>query len=192
MLFKLKANNLNKDSTIIIEKQNNSSSLENIFSINNNSTAIKKNLILGTIIDYNWKTISPFFISFKKAGFNNCDCVMFVYKLQQETINKIKSFDVRVIHIQTLRNTRRNNIRHKFYEDFLRNNFDKYNLVLTIDVRDSIFQKDIFKYYENNKSILVLAHEDNNLSSPVNKKWFIDAFGKNIHKTIENERIICA
>ena len=54
------------------------------------------------------------------------------------------------------------------------------------------FQKDIFKYYENNKSILVFALEDENFSSRVNKNWFIDAFGKNIHKTIENERIICA
>ena len=105
MLFKLKANNLNKDSTIIIENQNNSSFLENIFSINNNSTIMKKNLILGAIMNYNWKTITPFFISFKNAGFNNCDCVMFVYNLQQETINKIKSFDVRVIQIQTLINT---------------------------------------------------------------------------------------
>ena len=84
ILFKLKSNYLNKDSTIIIENQINSSFLENIFSknnTNNNSTVMKKNLILGTIMNNNWKTISPFFISFKKAGFNNCGCVMFVYNL---------------------------------------------------------------------------------------------------------------
>jgi len=181
LLIKLKAKDINKDSNLIIKKKDNI-----------NSNYKKKNLILGTIVNYDWKTISPFFISFKKAGFNNCDCIMFANKIEQKIINKIKSFDVKIIQKQRILNVRINNYRYKLYEDFLRNNSDKYHLVLIIDVRDSIFQKDIFKYYENNKSILVLSLEDENLSTIINKSWFIDAFGVNIHKTIENERIICS
>ena len=50
----------------------------------------------------------------------------------------------------------------------------------------------IKRYYENNKSILVLALEDDNLSEGVNKNRIIEAFGENVYKTIENETIICS
>jgi len=192
MLIKLKANNINKETTLIIENQNNNSFLENILPITNNLTIKKKNLILGVIKNYGWNIIYPFFISFKKAGFNNCECVMFIGQIEQETINKISSFGVKVIQIERHIDARINSFRYKLYEDFLRNNPDKYNLVLTIDVRDSFFQKDIFKYYENYKSYLVLVIEDGYLSEIVNKGWIIDAFDKNIYKIIKNERIICS
>ena len=71
---------------------------------------------------------------------------MFVENLTQETINKMESYNVTIIKIQRTIKALIINYRHKLYEDFLRNNTDKYNLVLSIDVRDSFFQKDIFKY----------------------------------------------
>ena len=172
MIFKFKTNNINDNS-------------------NNNLTIIKKNLVLGIILNFDWKTISPFFISFQKVHFNNCDCVMFVENLAQETINKLVSFNVTIIKIQRIIKARIVNYRHKLYEDFLRNNTDKYNLVLYIDVRDSFFQKDIFKYYENIKSFLSFAIEDDYLSEISNKDWIIDAFGYNVYNDIKNERIIC-
>ena len=172
MIFKFKTNNINDNS-------------------NNNLTIIKKNLVLGLILNFDWKTISPFFISFQKVHFNNCDCVMFVENLAQETINKLVSFNVTIIKIQRIIKARIVNYRHKLYEDFLRNNTDKYNLVLYIDVRDSFFQKDIFKYYENIKSFLSFAIEDDYLSEISNKDWIIDAFGYNVYNDIKNERIIC-
>jgi len=139
ILIRLKANNINNDSILINENPNNNSFFENNFSINNNSPIKKKNLILGVIEYYSWGTIYPFFVSLQKAGFNNCDCVMFVDRIGQETINKLKSFDVKVIQIESSIYTKIINYRFKLYEDYLRNNLDKYNLVLTIDVRDSCF-----------------------------------------------------
>ena len=72
-------------------------------SFNKNLTITKKNVInqkgntlLGVILNYDWKIIAPFFISFKKARFNNCDCVMFVENLTQETINKMESYNVTI------------------------------------------------------------------------------------------------
>lgn len=121
----------------------------NANNINNNSNKnlliTKKNVILGVIINYNWAKIAPFFISFKEARFKNCDCVMFVEGLSQNTINKIESFNVKIIKIKRTIKARVINYRHKLYEEFLRNNIDKYRLVLSIDVRDSFFQKDIFE-----------------------------------------------
>ena len=112
---------------------------------NNNLIKQKKNLILSVIVNYDWKKISPFFISFKKAHFNNCDCIIFIKNLKQETINKIKFFNVKIIKMQSSIKSRIINYRWKLYEDYLRNNTDKYKFVLCIDVRDSFFQKDIFK-----------------------------------------------
>ena len=172
IIFKFNANNINN-------------------SFNKNLTITKKNVILGVILNYDWKKIAPFFISFKKAHFNNCDCVMFVENLTQETINKIESFNVTIIKIQRTNKALIINYRHKLYEDFLRNNTDKYNLVLSIDVRDSFFQKDIFKYYENNKTFLSFAIEDECISQNINKEWTINAFGYNVYNAIKHERIIC-
>jgi hypothetical protein len=116
---------------------------------------------------------------------------MFVKNLTQKTINKIKYFNVKIIKIQEPINNRIVNYRFKLYEDFLRNNRDKYKLVLFIDVRDSFFQKDIFKYYENIKSFLSLSLEDGYLSHFLNKRWIMKSFGSKIYNRIKHERIIC-
>lgn len=160
-------------------------------SYNNNLNITKNNLILGSIIDYDWKVLAPFFISFKRVHFNNCDCVMFVENITQETINKMESFNAKIIKIPKRIKSLIINYRHKLYVDFLKNNTDKYNLVLSIDVRDSFFQKDIFKYYEGNKSFLSFAIEDGTLSGNPNNKWIIDAFGKDVYNAIKHERVIC-
>jgi hypothetical protein len=187
MILKFKENTINNDSNFVFENKNYSFN-----KILNNLALKKKNLIIGVIKNYKWEVVAPFFTSFKKVGFDNCDCVIFVENITQEIINKIKNFDVRVIKIKGIIEANIINYRYKLYEDFLKNNPDKYNLVLAIDIRDSIFQKDIFKYYENNKSFLVLAIEDDYLTHPINKMWIIEAFGNNIYKIIENERIVCS
>ena len=187
MILKFKANNNSKDSILSFKKYNYS-----LDEISNNSTIKKKNLILGVIKQYKWEVVAPFFISFKKAGFNNCDCVIFVEDITNETINIIKNFNVTVIKIKKIIQANIINYRYKLYEDYLRNNLDKYKLVLAIDIRDSFFQEDIFKYYQNNKSFLLLTMEDDYLTQGTNKIWLIHAFGNNIYKTIENERIICS
>ena len=147
--------------------------------------------IFGVILNLDWKAIAPFFISFQKAHFNNCDCAMFVKNLSQETINKIESFNMTIIKMQRSIKVRLVNYRYKLYEDFLRNNSEKYNLILSIDVRDSFFQKDIFKYIENIKSFLSFAIEDDYLSEISNKDWIIDAFGYQVYNDIKHKRIIC-
>ena len=77
------------------------------------------------------------------------------------------------------------------YIDFLEKNKGTYNLVLHADIRDTFFQKDIFKYYLNHKPFLGVALEDGTLIQEVNKKWIIDYVGEEKHKIIQNEKIIC-
>ena len=53
---------------------------------------IKKNLIIGALSNYNWEIVEPFFVSFKRVGFENCDFVMFVNNIDIETKKKIRNF----------------------------------------------------------------------------------------------------
>ena len=124
---------------------------ENISNVNItiNSNNNKKNLIIGLVIGYSWKKIRNFFISLFKAEFQNCECVMFVRGLSRNTLNKIKSFGVKTYQIKRVSKISPVNYRWELYKDFLEQNKDKYNLVFTADTRDTIFQKDIFQYYEN-------------------------------------------
>ena len=161
---------------------------------NKNSNLLKKNLIIGSIIGYDWEVIAPFFKSFEQAGFENCDCVMFVGQMTQSTIEKINSSGVIVHpipHKYKLLNVVINNYRWEIYETFIIENINKYNIVLTADVRDTFFQFDFFKLYKKTKSFLGVAFEDNILTQATNKNWIIDVFGVDIHEKIKNERIIC-
>ena len=56
-----------------------------------------KNLIISTISNYKWKDMAIFFKSYEKAGFKNCDFVVFVSNINGQTLNKIKSCGI-IIH----------------------------------------------------------------------------------------------
>ena len=181
-------NNINENITKnMIEKRNFNKNIN--FSI----IKLKKNLIIGALKNYDWKIISPFFESFKRVKFQNCECVIFYDKITKYTIKKIKSYGVIVYKIPIkFRKVSIINCRWKLYKDFLSENKDRYKLVFAVDLRDSFFQRDVFKDYENiKKPFLGIAIEDGILSEPINKKWIINAYGKNLYKTIEHERIIC-
>lgn len=153
----------------------------------------KKNLIIGAIKNYSWDKIKLFFKSLANSQIDNCDIIMFVNNLNKRTINKIKSYGVMIRKIPNkFKSMRINNYRYKLYADFLSNKLDKYQIILATDVRDVIFQKDIFKNYGKFNQFLSLALEDDNISQPINKKWMINAFGKNLYKTLENYPIICS
>ena len=174
-----------------------SSSLENLnftyyTNLNTKISLVKKNLLIGAFIKYEWQIIEPFFLSFIKAGFENCECVMFIKKISESTLNKIKSLDIIVHEIpDKYTNISIINLRWKIYEDFLKDNIDKYNLVFTADLRDCFFQLDVFKFYNSSQSFLGMAIEDGTLSENINKNWIINAYGSDLHETIKDERIIC-
>jgi len=185
-------NKINKDNQIynlsLINKNINSSII-----YSSNIVKKRKNLLIGAISNYNWEVLEPFFKSFNQSNFKNCDCIMFINNISLETQNKIKYFGVIVKEIsqEKFKNIKLINYRWKLYEDFLINNYDKYDMIFTADLRDVFFQKDVFKYYHNNKSFLGVAIEDDTLSQIINKGWIINAYGNDIFKSIENERIIC-
>lgn len=162
-----------------------------ISSINSNSKK-KKNLIIGVISKYSWETVAMFFKSIVNSQISNYDCVIFVRTVSKIVINKIKEYGVIIYEIpDKYRNDRLINIRWKLYFDYLNERKDKYNLIFATDIRDTIFQKDIFQIYQNKTSFLAVPLEDGTLQEEVNKNWTISYCGKELYQTIKNERIIC-
>jgi hypothetical protein len=191
-ILKSKSNDIDYYSSKEKFKNSNKSNFFHYIKFKNYSISSKKNLLIGAVIKYKWYKIEPFFQSFKKSNFTNCEVVMFVNKMSENTINKIKSFGVIVHKIPNkFNNIRIINYRWKIYEDYLQDNIDKYDLVFTADLRDTFFQLDIFKFYNSSHPFLGVAIEDGTLSERKNKKWIINAYGEDLHKTIKNERIIC-
>jgi len=153
----------------------------------------KKNLLIGAFKNYKWGVVSPFFKSFERAGFENCDCIMFFDNVPSDTLNKIKSCGVQLYPIpDKFKNMNIINYRWKIYEDFLNEYQNNYNLVFTADIKDVFFQRDIFKIYENKKNFLGVSLEDAIFSQSIsNKIWFLNGYGRELYKTIEKERVIC-
>ena len=87
----------------------------------------KKNVILGIISKYSLSTIIPYFKSYLRANFTNCDIVMFVRNVSENVTNYLKSIGVIVYKIPEIYNSICTiNTRWKMYIDFLKENRYKY------------------------------------------------------------------
>ena len=193
LLFNCYLNNKIKD--IITENNNLTNSQNKTYPIfkSNRRKINKKNAILGIIQNYSLIIILPFFKSLIRANLTNCDVIMFVRHVSQDLITYLKDIKVFVFKIpKKYRKVSVINLRWKMYLDFLRKRKEEYNLVFSVDIRDTIFQKDIFKYYENfSEPFLGVSIEDGTLNEKINKNWLINFIGEEIHKVIQNNRIIC-
>ena len=184
-LYSIKSNNISGINYLNLRKLNFFTS----------SKSNKKNLVIGSIINYSWSKIELYFISLIKAGFHDCDFVLFVGGISNETVKKIESCGVITYKISKKifrLKTTINNFRWKLYEDFLKENKNKYNMVFTADVRDTIFQKDIFQYYDSSKSFLGVFLEDGSMRSKANRIWVQKFCNESEYKKIENEAVICS
>ena len=184
-LFNLfESKNLSNNSKEIIISFNYETKLEEQFQLRNldSDNSNQKNLIIGLIKGYTWQIIKPFFISLISAKIQNYELVVFVDKLSEETLDKIKLCGaiIKDIPEKNLGFQDLVKYRWKLFSDFLKENKDKYNLVFATDVKDVIFQKDIFKYYNSTKPFISFNLEDTTLRNPLNKNWV-----KNFCKTNE-------
>ena len=184
-LFNLfESKNLSNNSKEIIISFNYETKLEEQFQLRNldSDNSNQKNLIIGLIKGYTWQIIKPFFISLISAKIQNYELVVFVDKLSEETLDKIKLCGAIIKDIPEKNLGFQDLIKYrwKLFSDFLKENKDKYNLVFATDVKDVIFQKDIFKYYNSTKPFISFNLEDTTLRNPLNKNWV-----KNFCKTNE-------
>jgi hypothetical protein len=184
-LFNLfESKNLSNNSKEIIISFNYETKLEEQFQLRNldSDNSNQKILRIGLIKGYTWQIIKPFFISLIAAKIQNYELVIFVDKLSEETLDKIKLCGAIIKDIPEKNLGFQDLIKYrwKLFSDFLKENKDKYNLVFATDVKDVIFQKDIFKYYNSTKPFISFNLEDTTLRNPLNKNWV-----KNFCKTNE-------
>ena len=150
-------------------------------------------MVIGILDRLSWIKVKPFFISYIIANFKNCDCVIFYRRIKIETLNKIRSLGIITFKIPKKYNRMKiNNVRYKIYEDYLSDKLDKYNMVLHVDIRDTYFQKDFFKYYKNKKHFIGVALEDGNITDKISSSWMKNQYGKEIFEELKNKTIICS
>ena len=175
IFYLFESKNASNNSKEIITSFNYETKLEEKFQLRNldSDNSNQKNLIIGLIKGYTWQIIKPFFISLISAKIQNYELVMFVDKLSEETLDKIKLCGAIIKDIPEKNLSFQDLIKYrwKLFSDFLKENKDKYNLVFATDVKDVIFQKDIFKYYNSTKPFISFNLEDTTLRNPLNKNW---------------------
>ena len=159
----------------------------------------KCNLILTSMINYKWKDIEPFFLSLEKANIKNYECIVWVYNIDKYTKIKIKQY-AKIIDIDNkfIKTMKKNNYfitewRHILYKDFLKNNKEKYDKVLLVDIRDVIFQSDIFLYeWKNNYLGVAEERQTYEMDTIVNKLWIERKYGIETYNSFKKYNIICA
>ena len=154
----------------------------------------KKNLLFSIIVKYSWDKILPFIKSFMRNDFRNCDIIFFVSQVTPSLINNLKSYGIYVYVIKDKLDSshRIYQYRWKLYRDYLKDNKSRYNIVLSVDIRDTIFQKEFFNLYENHEPFIGFSYESATINKLIHKDWIIDTFGYEIFKTIKDKRTINA
>ena len=138
--------------------------------------------------------ILPFLKSLIRSGIGNCDVVFFINQISETCINYLKSLGIILCEIPGKLDDPLiiYKYRWKFYRDYLIENKEKYNIVLSVDIRDTIIQNEFFKFYENSKPFIGYSFESANIENIINKDWIINNFGNKLLKTLENKRVINA
>ena len=154
---------------------------------------VKKNLIIGYIYKYPWLRVKNYFISLIKVGFKNVDVVMFIKDVPQDTIEILKSIGVILYPMSDRPYLSNNCLRWEIYSNFLKENKDKYNMVLHTDVRDTIFQKNVFQFYNSKKPFFGVSEEDITLDEEINKDWMLTLCNESEYNNyFANRKVLCA
>lgn len=148
------------------------------------------NIIIGTIYGYSWEEVEPFFESYRQAGMKNAKCVMFVRDVTDRTRKKLLKYGTEIVEDEICDKERWiTEYRWDLYQKYLSENTTADKILLT-DVRDTIFQKDIFAEAVTNLEVGV---EDGLLGEEqCNADWVKHRFGMETYYQLKNYTIICA
>ena len=158
----------------------------------NKEINLKKNLIITIVVRYSWEKILTFIKSVIRISNRNFDIAIFISEVSQQVIDNLKSLGIIIYEISTKMKSAHYIFRQrwKIYSDFLENNKKKYNIVLSLDIRDTIIQNDFFSLYDNYSNFIGFSYESSTLERLIQKEYIINNFGEKIYKMIKNERTI--
>ena len=125
-----------------------------------------KNLIIGGFTNYNANQLRPWVLSAKvhSGDDNDCDVVLVYGNASDETLDWLESQGVILVPMLPVQNVPIHVLRFLSIHNYLVQHWQKYDYVITTDVKDVYFQTDpflIFKhpYYQDNNLKLVIASE---------------------------------
>lgn len=152
-----------------------------------------KNLVMSVATGYGWHDLEPFIISCKKHC-PDADLVLFVDNLSEFTLQHLNEENLKIFPVPAeLKNKLIVDARWEMYKNFL-DNHDEYENIFVTDIRDVIFQGDIFKAYDQHKNFLVYATEAELIKDDKgnnNQTWIRRLLGETEYQNIKDKQIIC-
>lgn len=163
-----------------------------------------KDLVIGTITNYNFDMIRPWVNSLERSGFTG-DKAMICYNVDAETIKQLNDRGFMVFGIEqgpngSLMYSKQNfNIvveRFKHLSIILRNFLDQYKYVVTTDVKDVIFQTDPSAWIRDNiqegKKILAASESLYYKDEEWGNHNIYKSYGPVVHALYHDKLIVCA
>jgi hypothetical protein len=148
----------------------------------------KKNLIIGGFTNYNYSQLKPWVESIDECGFSG-DKVMVVGNASQETKNKLQEKGFVLVDMPQM-NVPIHVARFLSIYEYLRNNWQNYNYVVTTDVKDVYFQIDPCEWLDfhiNTKYKLVAGSESMRYKDePWGNENLMQAYGPYIHNLFKD------
>lgn len=154
-----------------------------------------KDLILGMVMNYDWRVIEPFFVSLRRTGFTG-DVAIFVSNISDFVLKKLNEYGVTTIPFQRVgleQIISPNDYRYYLYRVFL-GSAPNYRFVMITDVRDVIFQDFPFQSFvpEDKISVAVESKTKTIYDDACNTRWLLMKFGTHIFYEICSRPIICS
>lgn len=154
-----------------------------------------KNLVMGVATNYDWYTIEPFIRSCKKYC-ENTDIVLFIDNNSAFTRNALTKEGVILAQVpDALKNFNVINSRWIMYKLFLERYGGNYGKIFLTDVRDVIFQGNLFEPFAEVQNFLCCAVEGEkikNAKEHLTYDCLTRLFGSDVADRLADKKIICA
>jgi hypothetical protein len=148
----------------------------------------KKNLIIGGFTNYGINQLKPWVLSAIEVAGDNTDVVLVAGNTSKETVEWLKEKGVVVMPMTMIQNVPPHVLRFFSIYDYLKNNWEKYEYVVTTDVKDVYFQYNPCDDLVGQK--LVIASEGLVYQcEPWGNENLMQAYGPYVHDLFKNKEI---
>ena len=150
----------------------------------------EKSLIIGAFTNYNYNQLKPWVESIDECGFTG-DKAMVVGNASQETIDELVKRNFIIIPMSDIK-APIHVARFLSIYDFLKNNWQNYNHVVTTDVKDVYFQTNPITWLELNlkgKKLVAGSEGMRYKDEPWGNENLMQTYGPYVHDQFKNNEI---
>ena len=148
----------------------------------------QKNLIIGGFTNYNTNQLKPWVLSAKVHAGDNNDVVLVYGNATEETLNWLESQGVILVPMLEVQNVPIHVLRFLSIHNYLVQHWQKYDYVITTDVKDVVFQSEPFSDLIGYK--LVIASEGLKYKDePWGNENLHQTYGQYVYEEFKNKEI---